>query len=955
MSEPTGRARGRSRGKSRGTTAPPQQESAMRRPGFEGAGPSQQPQAHQQPQQQPSYQQQPGYQQRPGYQQQQQPGYQQPPAYQQQPPAYQQQPPAYQQQPPAYQQQPPAYQQQPPGGMAGRPPQQQQAPPQMPPTGRAGHRPGMMARPGDVVPPQPPTQQMGAMSLAGGDTAGRGARRGRRDEIAILATRPQRITDKKGMTGNPVKLMSNYFRLLTMPNWAIQQYHVEFAPDIESSRLRSALLRDHRDRFGGSYIFDGMSDLKSATRLEHKVTELYSQRRTDGAQIRITVKHVQELAPNNPELLRIFNTQMRRNLESMQFVQIRRQFFNATGPKPISRHGLEIWEGLTTAVGQHDGGVLMVVDTVHKVLRTENVLHLLGSLQQTARGNYKDEAVKAVVGCIVMTRYNNKTYRVDDIDWTKNPQQTFETKEGPITYLKYYKDHYQKDIRDLNQPLLVCRPRERDIRVGRTDNLYLIPELCFLTGLTDDIRSNFSIMKDLASEMKLDPAKRVANLQEFMRNMNRNPQVIKEMGQWGLKFSESLVEIDARQVQPERVIHGNNIRSNVNPMTADFSREMRDKTMFKAIQIRSWVVVCTRRDMQNAQDFVRELMCVGPPMGVTMQQPQLVALDDDRVGSYINGLKNVSRDTELLMAVFPNNRKDRYDSLKKVACVDMGLHTQVMLGRTISNKKNLKSVATKVAIQMNCKLGGEAWAVEIPLQGVMCIGYDTYHDCRQKGLSAGGFVASLNKTLTRWYSRVSFHQTHQELGSALKTHLALSLKQYQEENKTAPERILFFRDGVSDGQLLQVQEWEVGQIQSLLTEMFPGREPQLAFVVVTKRIAARFFSIDNRGGGYQNPPPGTVIDNNVTRPERYDFYLVSQSVRQGTVAPTHFNVIHDTTTLKPEHMQRLSYKLTHLYFNWPGTIRVPAPCQYAHKLAFLAGQSLHAEPHKNLATTLFYL
>ena len=24
---------------------------------------------------------------------------------------------------------------------------------------------------------------------------------------------------------------------------------------------------------------------------------------------------------------------------------------------------------------------------------------------------------------------------------------------------------------------------------------------------------------------------------------------------------------------------------------------------------------------------------------------------------------------------------------------------------------------------------------------------------------------------------------------------------------------------------------------------------------------------------------------------------------------------------------RLSYKLTHLYYNWPGTVRVPAPCQ----------------------------
>ena len=45
--------------------------------------------------------------------------------------------------------------------------------------------------------------------------------------------------------------------------------------------------------------------------------------------------------------------------------------------------------------------------------------------------------------------------------------------------------------------------------------------------------------------------------------------------------------------------------------------------------------------------------------------------------------------------------------------------------------------------------------------------------------------------------------------------------------------------------------------------------------------------------------------------------MVSQSVRQGTVAPTHYNVIHDTTQLKPDHMQRLAYKLCHLYYNWP--------------------------------------
>lgn len=55
---------------------------------------------------------------------------------------------------------------------------------------------------------------------------------------------------------------------------------------------------------------------------------------------------------------------------------------------------------------------------------------------------------------------------------------------------------------------------------------------------------------------------------------------------------------------------------------------------------------------------------------------------------------------------------------------------------------------------------------------------------------------------------------------------------------------------------------------------------------------------------------------------RYDFFLVSQSVRQGTVTPTHYNVIWDTTGLKPDHMQRLAYKMCHLYYNWPVSLQI---------------------------------
>lgn len=76
---------------------------------------------------------------------------------------------------------------------------------------------------------------------------------------------------------------------------------------------------------------------------------------------------------------------------------------------------------------------------------------------------------------------------------------------------------------------------------------------------------------------------------------------------------------------------------------------------------------------------------------------------------------------------------------------------------------------------------------------------------------------------------------------------------------------------------------------------------------------------------------------------------------KGTVTPTHCVVLEDDSDFAPDVIQRLTYKLCFLYYNWPGTVRVPACCQYAHKLAYLVGQSLQREPAEQLSNRLFYL
>lgn len=88
---------------------------------------------------------------------------------------------------------------------------------------------------------------------------------------------------------------------------------------------------------------------------------------------------------------------------------------------------------------------------------------------------------------------------------------------------------------------------------------------------------------------------------------------------------------------------------------------------------------------------------------------------------------------------------------------------------------------------------------------------------------------------------------------------------------------------------------------------------------------------------------------------RYDFYLVSNVARQGTVSPCSYHVIYDDSTLEADKIHKITYKLCHMYFNWSGAIAMPAPCQYAHKLASITGVAYHAPASTKLEKVLHFL
>ena len=66
-------------------------------------------------------------------------------------------------------------------------------------------------------------------------------------------------------------------------------------------------------------------------------------------------------------------------------------------------------------------------------------------------------AKDVLIGLSVLTRYNNKMYRIDEILFDMNPMKTFECQGEEITFVEYYKKNYNIDIKDKGQPLLLNR------------------------------------------------------------------------------------------------------------------------------------------------------------------------------------------------------------------------------------------------------------------------------------------------------------------------------------------------------------------------------------------------------------------------------------------------------------------------------------------------------------------
>lgn len=99
---------------------------------------------------------------------------------------------------------------------------------------------------------------------------------------------------------------------------------------------------------------------------------------------------------------------------------------------------LEIWPGYITSIRQHEEDILVCAEISHKIMRNETIYNIIKSIR-TEHRDFKDKVEATLLGATVLTRYNNKTYRIDEITYDVSPMKTFKMRDEEITYVDYYK------------------------------------------------------------------------------------------------------------------------------------------------------------------------------------------------------------------------------------------------------------------------------------------------------------------------------------------------------------------------------------------------------------------------------------------------------------------------------------------------------------------------------------
>ncbi|KAK9733082.1 hypothetical protein RND81_04G042200 [Saponaria officinalis] len=310
---------------------------------------------------------------------------------------------------------------------------------------------------------------------------------------------------------------------------------------------------------------------------------------------------------------------------------------------------------------------------------------------------------------------------------------------------------------------------------------------------------------------------------------------------------------------------------------------------------------------------------------------------------------------QLLLCVM--TRKDHgYKHIKWVSETKVGIVTQCCLSK-MANKGQDQYLAN-LGMKINAKLGGINVDLSNPLplfdddSHVMLIGADVNHP-RPMDVGSPSIAALVGSTsrrvATKYVQRISAqkHRCEKIIGFG---RLCLELiESYEKINGVKPQKLIIFRDGVSEGQFDMVLHEELLDLERAMKAS--GFFCTVTLIVAQKRHQTRLFlEPQSKQGRSNNVPPGTVVDTTIIHPFEFDFYLCSHYGSIGTSKPTHYHVLWDEHNFSSDKLQQLIYDLCFTFARCCKPVSLVPPVYYADDLAYRGRLYYEAQTESRLSS-----
>ncbi|KAG8515465.1 Protein argonaute-2 [Galemys pyrenaicus] len=500
-----------------------------------------------------------------------------------------------------------------------------------------------------------------------------------------------------------------------------------------------------------------------------------------------------------------------RHLPSMRYTPVGRSFFTASeGCSNPLGGGREVWFGFHQSVRPSLWKMMLnidvsatafykaqpVIEFVCEVLDFKSIEEQQKPLTDSQRVKFTKE-IKGLKVEITHCGQMKRKYRVCNVTRRPASHQTFPLQQESgqtveCTVAQYFKDRHKLVLRYPHLPCLqVC-----NIVAGQR---------C-IKKLTDN---QTSTMIRATARSAPDRQEEISKLMRSA-SFNTDPYV----REFGIMVKDEMTDVTGRVLQPPSILYGGRNKAIATPVQGVW--DMRNKQFHTGIEIKVWAIACFAPQRQctevHLKSFTEQLRKISRDAGMPIQgQPCFCkyAQGADSVEPMFRHLKNTYAGLQLVVVILPG-KTPVYAEVKRVGDTVLGMATQCVQMKNV--QRTTPQTLSNLCLKINVKLGGvnnillPQGRPPVFQQPVIFLGADVTHPPAGDGKkpSIAAVVGSMDAHPNRYCATVRVQQHRQEIIQDLAAMVRELLIQFYKSTRFKPTRIIFYRDGVSEGQFQQV-------------------------------------------------------------------------------------------------------------------------------------------------------